>query len=161
MARKNYVKHGGHTTHKREFNSWRAMINRCHNKNYWCYQRYGGRGIEVHDRWKRPAGTGFPNFLKDMGKKPSPEHSLDRIDNDGNYEPSNCRWVDKLTQHNNTSRSVFETIDGVTKTRSEWCREYEVPIHQIYNRVGNGRSFEFALKTPPSVVGAHIVIKQP
>lgn len=71
-----------------EYRIWRSMLNRCANPKVHNYQRYGARGIRVCARWKK-----FENFLADMGRKPSPNLSLDRINNDGNYEPGNCRWA--------------------------------------------------------------------
>ena len=80
-----------------EYNSWRAMLQRCGNPNYREYRYYGGAGVSVCDRWT----SSFENFLADMGMKPHSKHSIDRIDPSGNYEPSNCRWADSLTQRLN------------------------------------------------------------
>lgn len=84
------------TTHKREYKSWINMIHRCYNKNTINYDYYGGRGIEVCDRWR----NSFINFLEDMGERP-PGTSLDRIDVNGNYGPSNCKWSTPKEQAGN------------------------------------------------------------
>jgi len=91
------TKHGMHGT--RTYRIWKAMRSRCNNPNVTQYKDWGGRGITVCERWGR-----FENFLADMGEAP-PDRSLDRIDVDGNYEPSNCRWATRLEQAHNTRRT--------------------------------------------------------
>ena len=88
----NNFKHGFHKT--TEYRSWQHMKARCNNPNNHNYKYYGGRGIEVYEKWK----TSFNTFIIDMGFKPSKDYSLDRIDTNGNYEPSNCKWSSKKEQ---------------------------------------------------------------
>lgn len=80
-----------------EYKVWRAMFQRCEDRSSKSYRRYGGRGISICGRWRT-----FENFLADMGKRPSKTHSIDRVNNDGNYEPSNCRWATRKQQYENT-----------------------------------------------------------
>ncbi len=90
----------GHCAHGRrspEYHSWRAMIARCERPSMRSFCRYGARGISVCSRWRH----GFPVFLADMGPRPSSDHSIDRIDNDGDYEPGNCRWATMKEQMRN------------------------------------------------------------
>lgn len=86
-------------SHTAEFRSWWGMRQRCGNPNHSRYPGWGGRGITVCDRWRE-----FKNFFADMGEKPTPAHSIDRINNDGNYEPSNCRWATPKEQQRNSRR---------------------------------------------------------
>lgn len=131
----------GHPLYK----TWATMRTRCNNKMAANYSRYGGRGISVCERWKI-----FENFLLDMGPRPSPKHSLDRIDNDGNYEPSNCRWATRLLQMSNCRQNLLITIAGKTKHLAEWSRDYNTSPSTTRARMLRGMSWEEALTTPPN-----------
>jgi hypothetical protein len=133
-------KHGrSHTT---EYRTWERMKKRCYNKNDISYQYYGGRGIAICDRWK----YSFIYFYTDMGNKPE-GRELDRIDNDGDYTPENCRWATRRQQANNKSNSRRLTFKGQTFTIAQWARRTEVKEKTIWWRVKNGWSTERALTT--------------
>lgn len=125
------------------------MKARCYNPNYWAYRHYGGRGIAVCERWLGPEG--FRNFLTDMGKKPSPKHSLDRIDNDRPYSPENCRWATQKDQVRNSGRVRLVTIGEETQAVAAWAEHYGIKIHTVYNRLKRGWPIEIALSTPSHV----------
>jgi hypothetical protein len=122
------------------------MKTRCYNKNIPGFADYGGRGIKVHPSWR----DSFAQFLSDMGPRPSALHSLDRIDNDGDYEPGNCRWALPDTQRNNTRRTRRFTLDGRTQSLMQWSRELGFDYNLAKLRInGLGWSFEDAISTPP------------
>lgn len=127
-----------------EYGIWQGMKNRCLNPRNPAFDRYGGRGITVCDRWK----DSFTDFLSDIGPRPSPKMSLDRIDNGRGYEPGNVRWTDNRTQCNNKRTNIFVTIDGITKSVSEWSRSLGVHRSMVYARISKGMDAEAALLTP-------------
>jgi hypothetical protein len=102
------------------------MFSRCYSPSDPSYDRYGGRGITVCDSWSEKKGRGFLNFLADMGNPPSASHSLDRIDNNGNYTPANCRWATPQQQANNRKGNRIYTRQGKTLTNAEWARLLDI-----------------------------------
>lgn len=102
-----------------EYRIWAGMRNRCNNTAEVRFADYGGRGIRVCERWDK-----FENFLADMGNRPSPQHSLDRIDVNGNYEPGNCRWATRKEQARNARSNKRWTLNGHTMTQSELCERF-------------------------------------
>jgi len=128
-----------------EYISWRRMKDRCFNPNSKDYPNWGGRGITVCDRWL----NSFENFLADMGSRPTAKHSLDRIDNDGNYCPENCKWSTKAEQGNNRrNNKPLITIDDVTLTISYWAKKMGYGESVIYARLDRGWSDYDAVMTP-------------
>ncbi len=123
------------------------MIARCNKPSKQSYHRYGGRGIKVCDRWL--GRDGLANFIADMGPRPSPKHSVDRIKNDGNYEPGNCRWATQKEQQRNRCNNRLVTAYGVTKTLIEWSEEFGVPYFTIWYRLSFGWPTEKAVSAPP------------
>ena len=126
------ITHG--KTNTPEYKAWAGMIARCCNEKNKRYPLYGGRGINVCDRWR----ASFSDFLADMGQRPSPKHSLDRINNDGDYEPGNCRWADQKTQCRNRRNNVRHTAHGLTMTLPEWAEHLGIPVGTLRVRMKRG-----------------------
>lgn len=126
------------STNSRTYRIWVNMVSRCTNPRFDAFPWYGGRGIQVCDRWKL-----FANFLEDMGRVPD-GLSIDRIDSDGDYEPSNCRWADMRTQQNNRRSSKRLEWAGRTQTQAQWARELGIDEKLISARLIRGWSLERA-----------------
>lgn len=144
-TRGNY-RHGGttQTTKSPEYITWSAMRNRCKNPRNERYFRYGGRGISVCDRW-----GDFAVFLADMGPRPSLDHTIDRIDNDGNYEPCNCRWMTRREQNSNQRHTRRLTAFGRTQSMSAWAREIGITRESLRDRIAKGMPIEDAISQRP------------
>ncbi len=128
------------------YNVWGGMMRRCFNPKDKKFPIYGGRGITVCEKWQA-----FQGFYEDMGERPE-GMSLDRINNDGDYEPTNCRWATPTEQAQNRSNNVNITIGGETYCLSEWSRRSGLSRHILQRRVRNGWSPEDILK--PSSYGS-------
>lgn len=114
-----------------EYNIWSGMVQRCTNPENEAYDQYGGRGISVCSRWR----NSFESFYADMGPRPSVEHTLDRRDCDGNYEPGNCRWVTWDIQQNNRRNNVRVDHEGSNDTLSNIAKRSEVNYKTLWVRV--------------------------
>jgi hypothetical protein len=127
-----------------EYNAWKNMKKRCYNKNDPRYNTYGERGVIVCERW-RDKENGFLNFLEDMGKKPSSELSLERIDNDKNYTPDNCYWATNKTQSRNKTTSRMIKYNGEIHNLEDWGEITGFGKKNIWARLDLGWSIEDAL----------------
>lgn len=133
---------GGYT-----YSSWKSMKARCYDVNDKDYPRWGGRGITVCEAWK----TSFVEFFKDMGERPK-GHTIDRIDNNGNYEPGNCRWAVQKTQSNNTRKNYYVEYQGRTQTAKQWAEELKlVEYKTILYRLRTGWDTHAAMTTPSTI----------
>ena len=128
-----------------ELTIWRGMLSRCYDKRVEKYPIYGGRGIRVCRRWR----NSFLAFYEDMGDRPSPNHSIDRINNDGDYSPENCRWATPKEQSYNRRKTLRFTWEGIARTADEWSIITGIPSGTIRYRIrGYGWTVEKALTTP-------------
>lgn len=126
------------------YRAWDHMKYRCCNENCKNYNEYGGRGIIICNEWL--GEDGFTNFMKwSLENGFDQNKSIDRINNDGNYEPSNCRWTDMKTQANNKSINKIIEYNGISKTMSKWAEEYGVPYGTFVKRINYGWNIERAL----------------
>ena len=129
-----------------EYLAWANMIRRCTYPGFRQYDDYGGRGITVTDEWR--GRDGFDRWLAEVGPRPSPKYTLDRMDNNKGYYPGNVRWATRVQQNRNTSKNVWLTANGVKKTLVEWSLERGIPQSTIRERLGLGWSEEKSVTTP-------------
>lgn len=134
-------KHGASGTMP-EYEIWKAMRHRCNNPNDKSFSRYGGRGIRVSPEW-----DDFSVFLRDMGPRPSPAHSIERIDNDRGYEAANCRWALDSEQRRNKHTTRLITFNEETMTLTEWAARVGISVSLLHQRIDRlGWPLERALK---------------
>ena len=127
-----------------EYTTWLNIKARCLNPKSHNYKDYGGRGVSVCSNWKND----FARFLQDVGKKPTPDHQLDRINNDRNYEPGNVRWATKIENANNKRNSRFLTYNDETLTIAQWARKVGIKVYTIHTRLNAAWSVNRVLTTP-------------
>lgn len=134
-----------------EYTTWKSMKGRCLNPRDHSFSNYGGRGIMICERWL----SDFKNFIFDMGPRPSPKHSLDRIDNNGDYEPTNCRWATAKEQSGNMRKSVLVTYEGRTQCVAAWANEFDMKRSTLRGRVLRGWPIEkaFSQAVRPRICG--------
>jgi len=142
----------GHPTHglsgTPEHRAWASMRNRCNSPAAAAYHDYGGRGIRVCDRW-----NSFEAFYADMGPRPSPAHSIDRIDNDGNYEPANCRWTTNVEQMRNRRRTRYVRHNGMVATIPAMAGALGITRSSLYNMAARRqKGFEFVPRQSPTPI---------
>lgn len=135
-------KHG--LSNSDEYFIWAGMKSRCLNKNESNYHNYGGRGIKVCDRWVES----FENFYEDMGPRPGPEYSIERKNNDGDYEKDNCRWATNKEQNNNKRTNRYIEYNGKIKTLSQWAEAFNIRLTTLAGRLEDGWTIKEAFETP-------------
>lgn len=124
------------------YRSWRSMRRRINNSRQIGYKNYGGRGIKITPEW-----DDFRNFLRDMGERPS-DATLDRIDPNGDYEPSNCRWASPTDQARNKRDNLLLSYQGETLCAVEWAERLGIAPANLYKRIALGWTHEKAIATP-------------
>ena len=143
------VIHGCWDKPEKGYKCWESMLHRCRYTDTRSCRNHGGRGIRVCDRWQEPNGQGFLNFQSDMGPRPSLQHSIDRIDNDGHYCPENCRWATQKEQMNNTRRNIWIEHNGDRKNIAQWAELSGLDPSTLYSRIIIRKwDMEKALTTP-------------
>ncbi len=142
QCRQVYISHGQSRTP--EYSIWIGLRRRCSNPKDKRYPEYGGRGIAVADEWY----SDFASFLRDVGPRPTPLHSIDRIDNNDDYRPGNCRWAVKKVQQRNRRVNRILTFNGRSACLSEWAEVTGIGKVTLHHRLSYGWSIEKALTTP-------------
>jgi len=153
-TRRRFTTHGKSKT--ATYHVWQAMISRCEYAKNSRRSQYHDRGITVCERWRKS----FEAFVSDMGEKPDGKYSIDRIDNNGNYEPGNCRWATVEQQARNQRRNRLMTFRGQTKTMAEWAAIVGISNRTISNRLRLGWTDERALTEPPHELGQRVLIQR-
>ncbi len=135
---------------------WRTMRWRCYGnprgKKTKHIRNYKDRGITICERWRKS----FWDFVKDVGERPSPNHTIERINNNGDYNPENVKWATWGEQARNTRSSRFLTLNGETKTLIEWSETRKIDPRTLHARLRNRWPLELALNTPTQIKGVRV-----
>lgn len=124
--------------------TWRRIMQRTENPKHVFFANYGGRGIKVCNRWK----SSFLAFVEDMGTPPTDNHTIDRLDSDGDYTPDNCRWATRAEQARNRRDNIYVTHQGQTRSVIEWAETFNVSSAMLARRLRNGWTMERATTKP-------------
>jgi hypothetical protein len=138
-ASRNMTQGGLAKANRRLYSTWTSMLRRCEEQ-----PDYAGRGISVCERWR----DSFAAFLADMGPKPTPKHTIERVNNDGNYEPGNCKWATRHEQMRNTRGNHYVEADGKRMIVVDWAAHTGIDVGLIYQRLAGGWSEAAAVSTP-------------
>lgn len=139
----------------RTYRIWRGMKQRCLNPNTHNYEIYGGRSVSVCQEWQ----DSYEQFVADMGHCPEGDSSIERIDNDGDYEPGNCMWATRGQQSRNRRSTVMLTHNGKTMCMTDWAEEVGMPFMTLRNRIQvYGWTVEEALTTPVGQRGSRVIV---
>lgn len=143
------ARYKGHTLYP-EYPVWRSMRARCNLQSDTNFLRYGGRGIKVCSRWDHGENglTGFECFIADLGRRPTPKHSIERKNNNGNYEPSNCEWATKYFQSRNVRNNHHVFFNGERMILADAARLAGIDGKVVANRLSRGWDIDRALSTP-------------
>lgn len=139
IPKRPHVNHGMRAS--REYSIWSSMKTRCYNPRAINYRHYGGRGIRMCEAWRK----GFMAFYLDMGPCPSPKYEVDRVDNDGPYELSNCVWTTRTQNNRKTRRNHYLTLNGITQCIEAWAEQLGTTGPTIRGRLRRGWEVSRAL----------------
>lgn len=144
----------GHTAHPL-YRIWKAMLQRCNEPTCGGYEHYGARGIRVWEEWSQ-SFVAFKHFVETLPNYGHKGVSIDRINNNGNYEPSNVRWSTRVEQAQNTSRNKYLTYNGKSQCQQSWAKEYGIHSSTLAGRLQRGWDMERALTAPVDATHNHL-----
>lgn len=127
--------------------SWSTMVSRCYTPTHGSFPKYGARGVGVCDRWR----YSFSHFYSDMGNKPTPKHTIERINSAKDYSPDNCRWATQAEQNRNKNNNHIIVYNGRSQCLMDWANETGIGFHTLAARIKNGWTLERAMTEPVQI----------